>query len=653
MSIKPITLNQTLHGYSNGHHLLASSISLSDMSKRKMDILSDLSGPDIAEGFEDYISGYFLETEQLVVVAKTWYAGEMSRPGCVWTHSILFRLDDIGALSQDLDDLLAFFVRPNPSINYDSYSLPFTMTSLTRSSNKKDKKRMQYLLWVMLGHTPPNMIISKNSSEYLAELLYLWLTCYRELPPSYSFITGSTSIRSDSENTICLQFVPQELRNRVYHSGMNVSVMKSINEVQKFPPWVSFACDIIQNGKWSAFVSFRDLFGHEYSDFKYLTSFIKLYSVLCGKNGFLNIYESLELIEKLFSTQKHVVGNKLLQLYFEGALVLWGEKISYTNTIIATLKFEWISVNENSLIALVSKSFDSDKEGAKKVVQYLAKIENSQIQERYLSLYANLLSADMLEEFSGMDYGMCSVLVTLNPTLAECDAIWMQARGYQKGILDSLKICKDSATLSKKIAYTILDTSPYDFSCEIFALWGEPAIQIFLEYLLQFRTLPHRDISSMVALCKVHSKTAAYMFEEKYNTLSIQQIEVLLNIIDPYTEKVSAKTLIKSFETITLTDLSVQQKNCLADFYLPIILRSSATFPSDFVTFTVTNVHDRLANLLYPEDKWRKLQALLPDTTWLNQWDKCKRVRKAIKKKGYSIKKLDGYNDNELDIHLL
>ncbi|WP_195984452.1 hypothetical protein [Clostridium sp. D33t1_170424_F3] len=648
-----ITLNQTLHGYSSGHHLLASSISLSETSKRKMDILSDLSGPDIAEGFEDYFSGYFLETEQLIVLAKTWYAGEMSRPGCVWTHSILFKLDDIDDLSQGLDDLLTFFVRPSSNINFDSYSLPLAMTSLSQLTNKKDKKRLQYLLWVMFGHQPPNMIISKNSNEYLNELLYLWLTCYRELPPSYSFITGSMSIRSDSENTICLQFVPQGLKNRVYHSGMNISVLKSIDEVQKFPPWVSFACNIIQNGKWSAFVSFRNLFGHEYSDFKYLTSFIKFYSVLCGKNGFLNLYESLELIEKLFSNQKISVGNKLLQLYFEGALTSWGEKISYTNTIIATLKFEWISVNENSLNSLVSNSFDLDKDGAKKVVQYLAKIENSQIQERYLSLYANLLSAKMLEEFTGMDYGMCSVLITLNPALAECDTIWTQALGYQKGILDSLKICKESATLSKKIAYKILDTSSYDFSCEIFTLWGESAIQIFLEYLLQFRTLLHRDTAQMVAFCKAHSKTAACMFEEKYSTLSIQQVVILLDIIDPYTEKVSEKILIKSFEEIALEDLSIQQKNCLADFYLPLILRSSTKFPNDLVAFAVTNVHDRLANLLYPEDRWRKLQTLLPDTTWLNQWDKCKRVRKAIKKKGYNIKKLDAYNDNEMDIHLL
>lgn len=647
-----IILNQTLHGYSNGHHLLASSISLSEKSKRKMDILSDLSGSDIAEGFEEYLSGYFLEVEQLVVLAKTWYASEMSRPGCVWTHSILFRLDDIQSLSQNADDLLALFIRPSSSIDHDSYSIPLTLVSLTQSCNKKDKKKLQYLLWVMLGHTPPNIVLSKNSDEYLNELLYLWLSCYSELPSNYSFITGSTSIRSDSENTISLQFVPKEFKNRVYHSGMSISVMKSVDEVQKFPPWVLFTYDIMQSEEWSLFVSFRELFGSEYSDFKYLTSFIKLYSVLYGKKGFLNIYESLELIDKLFSDEKAAIGNKLMQLYFEDTLALWGNRISHTNIIIATLKFKWLSVTEKELRALITNGFDADKEGAKKVVRYLTKIENSQIQERYLYLYANLLSADTLENFSGMDYSMCSVLVTLNPRLAECDTIWTQARGYQKGILDSLKICKDT-TLSLKTVYTILDTSQYDFSSEIFALWGDPAIQVFLEYLLQFRTLPHRDTSSMIALCKVHSKTAVCMFEERYNTLSIQQIEVLLNIIDPYTEKVSADTLIKTFETVSLSELSNQQKDCLADFYLPTILRSSTTFPNDLVAFAVTNVHDRLANLTYPEDKWRKLQFLLPDATWLNQWDKCKRVRKAIKKKGYNIKKLDAYNDNELDIHLL
>ena len=653
MSIKPITINQTLHGYSNGHHLLASSMNLSDSSKRKMDILSDHSGPDMAEGFEDYFSGYFLENEQMIVLAKTWYASEMTRPGCVWTHSLLLRLDDLDALSQCSDNLLSFFVRPRSYDSYDDYASPFMTNSLMSPCKERDKKKLQYLLWVMLGHEPPNMIISQHSDEYINELLFLWLKCYKEIPQGYSFITGSMSIKSDSKNIICLQFVPQALRNRVYHSGDGISIMKNIDEVQKFPPWVSFACDVIGKDGWSAFVSFRALFGAAYNHFKYLTSFIKLYSVFCGKNGYLNIYESLELIDKLFSAENAVVGNRLLQLYFEGAFTSWGEKILYTNTIIATLKFEWISVNENKLRTLIVNGFADDTDGAKKVIQHLTMIENSEIQERYLSVYANLLSADILEKFSGMDYSICSVLVTLNPSLAECINIWLQPRGYQKGILDSLKICRSNDSLSIKIAYIILDNSSYDFAYEIYALWGESAVIVFLEYLLQFKILSHTDTQSMVTLCKVHSKVAASMLEEQYSNLSSQQIEVLLSIIDPYADNMLAKTLIKTFEMLNVTDLSSNQKDSLADFYLPIILRSSTSFPNNIVAFTVSNVHDRLANLTYPEDKWQKLQSLLPEVSWLNQWDKCKRVRKAIKKKGYSIKKLDQYNDNELDIQLL
>lgn len=653
MSIKPITINQTLHGYSNGHHLLASSINLSDASKRKMDILSDLSGPDITEGFKSYFSGYFLEAEQMIVLAKTWYASEMGRPGCVWTHSLLIRLDDIKVLSQHSDNLLAFFVRPSSYENYDDYSSSFAADLLIRPCKDRDKKRLQYLLWVMLGHEPPNIIISQHSDEYINELIFLWLTCYKEMPQGYSFITGSMSIRSDSEKIISLQFVPQGLRNRMYHSGDSISIMKSIDEVQKFPPWVLFACDAIENDRWSFFVSFRALFGATYNHFKYLTSFIKLYSVFCGKNGYLNVYESLELIDKIFSVEKAIVGNKLLQLYFENAFTSWGKKISYTNTIIGTLKFEWISVNENELKALIINGFANDKEGAKKIVRHLIKIENSDLQERYLSVYANLLSADFLEKFSGMDYSICSVLVTLNPSLAECIDIWKQPRGYQKGILDSLKRCKNNDLLSIKIAYIILDNSTYDFAFEIYALWGELAINVFLEYLLKFRTLPYTDTQSMITLCKAHSKVAAFMLKNQYSNLSSRQIEVLLNIIDPYDNKIHAKTLIEIFEILNMTDMSNKQKDCLADFYLPIILQNNTSFPNDIVAFTVSNVHARLANLTYPEDKWRRLQPLLPEVSWLNQWDKCKRVRKAIKKKGYNIKKLDQYNDNGLDVHLL
>ena len=37
-------------------------------------------------------------------------------------------------------------------------------------------------------------------------------------------------------------------------------------------------------------------------------------------------------------------------------------------------------------------------------------------------------------------------------------------------------------------------------------------------------------------------------------------------------------------------------------------------------------------------DEWKRLSRLLPELGWNNSWDKCKRLRKAAKKAGYSFK---------------
>ena len=83
MTIDSIEIDQTLHGYSDGHHLIAGSARLSGKGARTMLDLSDLSGPSMIPGFEDYLTGYPIPGDGVYALAYTWYAPEMSRPGCV------------------------------------------------------------------------------------------------------------------------------------------------------------------------------------------------------------------------------------------------------------------------------------------------------------------------------------------------------------------------------------------------------------------------------------------------------------------------------------------------------------------------------------------------------------------------------------------
>src|SRR5579872_1415199 len=88
-AMRPIYAHQTLHGYGDGHQLLASSIDLPTAQSSALLVMSDLSGPGFRRGYESYLTGYPLGGAGVYCIARTWFAPELSRPGCVWTHSIL------------------------------------------------------------------------------------------------------------------------------------------------------------------------------------------------------------------------------------------------------------------------------------------------------------------------------------------------------------------------------------------------------------------------------------------------------------------------------------------------------------------------------------------------------------------------------------
>ena len=77
-----IKLQQMLHGYENGHNYIRGSIYLS--SSKDMDTIANLSDWSEYVNKKDdssYLSAYPLSESGYYVLARTWYAEEMKRPG--------------------------------------------------------------------------------------------------------------------------------------------------------------------------------------------------------------------------------------------------------------------------------------------------------------------------------------------------------------------------------------------------------------------------------------------------------------------------------------------------------------------------------------------------------------------------------------------
>src|SRR4051812_48001358 len=106
-----VRIHHTLHGYSDGHRLVAASRKLSSLSQRVLRTMTDLSGPRLVKGFETYLTGYIVPEDNIFALSRTWYAEEAERPGCVWTHTLLLEEEMMRHLTS-LRSLLRYFRRP-------------------------------------------------------------------------------------------------------------------------------------------------------------------------------------------------------------------------------------------------------------------------------------------------------------------------------------------------------------------------------------------------------------------------------------------------------------------------------------------------------------------------------------------------------------
>lgn len=85
-----ISIETQIHGYRQGHQLIASSQILSKSDQAIVDRLSDIAGPlRPSERFDPYLSAYPLPSGTFFVLARTWQDFTVPRAGCVRTLSLL------------------------------------------------------------------------------------------------------------------------------------------------------------------------------------------------------------------------------------------------------------------------------------------------------------------------------------------------------------------------------------------------------------------------------------------------------------------------------------------------------------------------------------------------------------------------------------
>jgi hypothetical protein len=355
-----ISINQALHGYQNGHQLLAASISLSLPAKRTLLFQSDLSG-SIEPGFESYITGYPIKESNIYVLAKTWYAPEMERPGCVWTHSLLIEFSDIGKIP-DLSILNALFRKPQLN-EYETYNSPLFYDAVKIVSSAKKRKAdlpviMKAIMKSLYESPDDTVIITQNDSGSLEnDILQIWNEQWPRLRRNFTFCTGALSLKTLDDEEYDLQIIPERLVTAIKRQSKNAVVVNLLSS--EFGDWSNaftsfdqqdlrkflwtFGADI--EGKRSNYIPLLNLFQSLYSsevNLDKVNASINAYFPDSNKGKFLkkNIYGAKSILP---ISEKELI-NFLLSNSNNSSLNL--DELQLSERIINLINKEELSVDE-------------------------------------------------------------------------------------------------------------------------------------------------------------------------------------------------------------------------------------------------------------------------------------------------------------------
>ena len=207
-SASAIKIHQALHGYTDGHRELALSATLSARDTKTLLTLSDRSGPGVKIPSGGYLTGYPLAESSLYVVARTWAAPELPRPGCVWTHSLLVDFTDLATI-EDATGLLRMFIRPGSGIP-SVYHEPIQYLPATPNTPELFESEARHILAALYGRPTDRIIAGVSQADPNILALSVWSQQWPRLRRAFRFCSLSASDRSTNSAPFDLQLLPPD-----------------------------------------------------------------------------------------------------------------------------------------------------------------------------------------------------------------------------------------------------------------------------------------------------------------------------------------------------------------------------------------------------------------------------------------------------------
>lgn len=622
-----IKIHQALHGYVDGHRNVAVSNKLKPHDSKTMLIMSDISSSGIRVAAEGYLTGYPLTDSGYYAIAKTWPAPEMIRPGCVWTHTLLIDFADLANLVS-ARDLLTLFRRPILG-ELSGYSSHLTMEISSEDEldykfeliSPNSSQWLRQLLLVLYGR-PEKRVIATYSSEFdpVPVVLALWFQQWPRLRRAFCFCTSTIADRSSDRVSFDLQLVPKErgLRGQ-FSSAIDIAdVPKTTNS------WVEHAIEDFECPRPDSLRKFlRRVGGDVSTGRRAFAELTKLHILI----------EDSELQPELFDEIISLLDDQSTISAVMAARVVVASKAACQarNLSVRALDFlvRNLSLLDNETLLTQSKN-----------IGYSIWMKN-------LSTFADLLDAgaagnavatstltslSIVELIEGLQVAteLVAPILALRPDIVMDPRLWTSDAKIRDAAFDVVISSPDMwpAAIGAMIAIGVDNVVKPAFNCFGFAaVW-----QVLAQALDDAKKVKPQELLPWLEYAMLDKRAVAQVLADsrvrmRHSLVTIARMTTPDSVPNEY-GKDPWVLAIQCAEGV----LDQSEEVYLMAYLFGRALGSTSRSSADLAAISFDLVYHATLNNSINDDAWSLLNDSLPDASWWDLWDRCRRLRQAVAK---------------------
>ena len=576
-----------------------------------------MSGRSLVPGFEEYVTAYSIPDTELYAFAKTWYASEMQRPGCVWTHSLLIPLEEVSKVSTTR--LLASLRRPQlesaegaaAAIMLDEESPP-----LPAPNGLRDVTVGAALVGAVLGQPRPVVVAVDSATQLEPVFLRIWEELWPAAKARFAFCTGALMPRLVAGALMDLQAVPRAIPSSQFRKSAGAALVLDIRAPGTPEPWAEQVLQCAARGE-ATFRSWMEAAAGADAGRAAAYGLIPIFGQWHQSNWSAHsvLATTLDAAELEPITKARVVG-MVLDRAGEAAA---GRRRELLQELCGRRDVDlsaMTSVLENQTHRLFT---ESRAEGCALVFALLG-AEPTDAGERVLRAAVRSLAPSDVEAFDDDQVPFLPTIVGANPALAASPALWQRVGVRGSEILAQLS----AASLTDEGRIGVVDAvlasgrkAPVD---AVVRFGGKVAVSRVLSALaggqLPFSTHGRSSLSE--------HPDGVLEWLESQSALSPRELEVASQFLKPTANPQGLAKLWQRGTGGSMTSLTPR----VAAFGLALALSARALSPLLATCFQPT--YDALAASRVEYEPWEWLRELAPAASWWREWDRCERIAAAL-----------------------